>query len=206
MMAPEEQARADFYGLLARLFYAPADATLLKGISEAHLEGELARPWEELKRAAASADPETFTKEISAIPFFRNKTKSIIGAAKKVAAVPSAGGFGGKVPRTGKELQTLPGVAYKTAHVIQGELFDEWDGIPTDTHVRRFALRSIQLRTARAVEPSDRVPSASCMTTKAASPPTALTFGTHRHAIEETVRCPISVTPQEDVSPMRHEP
>ncbi|HEY4473760.1 MAG TPA: endonuclease III, partial [Candidatus Paceibacterota bacterium] len=33
------------------------------------------------------------------------------------------------------------GVGYKTAHVIAGELFNQWEGIPTDTHVRRFALR-----------------------------------------------------------------
>lgn len=84
----------------------------------------------------ANADPETFAKEISSIPFFRNKTKSIIGAAKKVVS-----DFGGKVPRGTKDLQTLPGVAYKTANVVQGELFGEWEGIATDTHVRRFALR-----------------------------------------------------------------
>jgi endonuclease-3 len=35
----------------------------------------------------------------------------------------------------------LPGIGYKTAHVILGELHDIWEGIPTDTHVRRFALR-----------------------------------------------------------------
>jgi len=82
------------------------------------------------------ANPKTFEKEVSSIPFFRNKAKAIIGAANVVVTE-----FGGKVPKTAKELQTLPGVAYKTAHVIQGELFDKWDGIPTDTHVRRFALR-----------------------------------------------------------------
>jgi endonuclease-3 len=84
----------------------------------------------------AGAKPATFEKEVSSIPFFRNKTKSIIGAAKIVERE-----FDGKVPKTAKELQTLPGVAYKTAHVILGELYDVWEGIPTDTHVRRFALR-----------------------------------------------------------------
>lgn len=48
---------------------------------------------------------------------------------------------GGKVPKDADALQQLPGVGYKTAHVILGELFDEWSGIPTDTHVKRFALR-----------------------------------------------------------------
>jgi endonuclease-3 len=84
----------------------------------------------------ARADAKTLEKEISSIPFFRNKTKAIIGAAKKVRD-----DFRGRVPRTAKELQTLPGVAYKTAHVVLGELYDEWPGIPTDTHVKRFAHR-----------------------------------------------------------------
>jgi endonuclease-3 len=84
----------------------------------------------------ADADLATFTKEICSISFYNNKAKSIINAAKKLRE-----DFGGKVPQTEKELVTLPGVAYKTAHVILGELYDLWEGIPTDTHVRRFALR-----------------------------------------------------------------
>lgn len=84
----------------------------------------------------ARANPETLTKEISSVTFFRNKAKAIIAAAKKVEK-----DFGGKVPRTSIELQTLPGVGYKTAHVILGELYDSWEGIPTDTHVKRFAKR-----------------------------------------------------------------
>ncbi len=89
----------------------------------------------------AQAKPQDFEREISSITFFRNKAKAVITAAKKVEARPPAGGFGGKVPKDEKALQALPGVGYKTAHVIMGELFDEWPGIPTDTHVRRFALR-----------------------------------------------------------------
>jgi len=84
----------------------------------------------------ACAKPATFEKEISSVTFFRNKARAVIAAAKKVDLE-----FGGKVPKNEKHLQTLPGVGYKTAHVIMGELFDEWSGIPTDTHVRRFALR-----------------------------------------------------------------
>ena len=30
---------------------------------------------------------------------------------------------------------------FPAAHVVMGELYDTWEGIPTDTHVRRFALR-----------------------------------------------------------------
>lgn len=84
----------------------------------------------------AKATPKFFEREISSIPFFRNKTKAIIAAAKDVIK-----NFGGKVPKTAHDLQTLYGVGYKTAHVILGELYDVWEGIPTDTHVRRFARR-----------------------------------------------------------------
>jgi TorA maturation chaperone TorD len=63
MMEPEEQARANLYGLLARLFYAPPDAELLRGICLEDMEGELAQPWEGMKRAAAAADPEAVREE-----------------------------------------------------------------------------------------------------------------------------------------------
>lgn len=88
----------------------------------------------------ARANRRVFEKEISSIPFFRNKARSVIATAKIVVS-PPPGGFGGKVPKTAQELQTLPGVGYKTAHVILGELYDIWEGIPTDTHVKRFAHR-----------------------------------------------------------------
>ena len=84
----------------------------------------------------AKANPRVFQKEISSITFFRNKTKSIISTAKDVVKI-----FDGRVPKTAEELQKLHGVGYKTAHVILGELYNVWEGIPTDTHVRRFAYR-----------------------------------------------------------------
>lgn len=77
----------------------------------------------------AKARLATFQKEISSITFFRNKSKHIIAAAKQFTGL----GF--------NELVALPGIGYKTAHVIRGELLDEYDGIPTDTHVKRFARR-----------------------------------------------------------------
>jgi len=87
-------------------------------------------------RDFANANPATFTKEISMIPFFRNKAKAIIGAAKVIEQEHT-----GKVPRSENELVALPGVGYKTAHVILGELYDVWEGVATDTHVKRFAKR-----------------------------------------------------------------
>jgi len=84
----------------------------------------------------ANANYQTFDTEISSISFHRNKAKHIIAAAKMVLEE-----YGGKIPKTEAELVRLPGIAYKTAHVVLGELHDIWEGIPTDTHVRRFALR-----------------------------------------------------------------
>lgn len=84
----------------------------------------------------AGADITVLTNEISSVTFFRNKARAIIAAAKIVH-----NDFKGEVPRTVEELITLPGVAYKTANVVLGELFATWEGIPTDTHVKRFAYR-----------------------------------------------------------------
>ncbi len=84
----------------------------------------------------AGATPSVLERELSSIPFYRNKTKAIIGSAKMIID-----DFGGRIPRSKEELERLPGVAYKTANVILGELFNIWEGIPTDTHVKRFAKR-----------------------------------------------------------------
>jgi endonuclease-3 len=84
----------------------------------------------------ANAKLGTFTKEISSLSFFRNKAKAIIATAKVIDHT-----YKGKVPTTEAELVELPGIGYKTAHVILGELYETWEGIPTDTHVKRFAKR-----------------------------------------------------------------
>ena len=84
----------------------------------------------------ADADPEVLERELSSVPFFRNKAKAIIASAKHISH-----DCGGRVPKTAEELQKLPGIGYKTAHVILGELYDYWPGIPTDTHVKRFARK-----------------------------------------------------------------
>lgn len=66
-LAPEDQARANFYALLSRLFYAPADAGLLAALGSADaLEAEdetLARQWHELCEAARRAQVETLRDE-----------------------------------------------------------------------------------------------------------------------------------------------
>ncbi len=68
--------------------------------------------------------------------FFRNKAKSILGAAKKIT-----GDFGGKVPETLAELITIPGAARKTANVVLGVSFGKAEGVVVDTHVFRIARR-----------------------------------------------------------------
>jgi TorA maturation chaperone TorD len=69
-LPPEEQARANYYGLLARLFYSAPDAELLRLIAEAgDMEAEddrLATAWRELQAAARSADPERVREEYEA--------------------------------------------------------------------------------------------------------------------------------------------
>jgi TorA maturation chaperone TorD len=62
-VAPEEAARANLYALLARLFYAPPDAELLKAIASETMEGELGAAWNELAQAAKEADPEAVREE-----------------------------------------------------------------------------------------------------------------------------------------------
>ena len=65
--AAEDQARANFYALLSRLFYAPPDAGLLAALGSAdELQAEdeaLAKAWAELCAAAAAGDVETLRDE-----------------------------------------------------------------------------------------------------------------------------------------------
>jgi endonuclease-3 len=68
--------------------------------------------------------------------FFRNKAKSIQGAAKKITEQ-----FGGKVPETLAELITIPGAARKTANVVLGVSYGKAEGVVVDTHVFRIAHR-----------------------------------------------------------------
>ena len=68
--------------------------------------------------------------------FFRNKAKSIQGAAKIITER-----FDGKVPQTLAELITVPGAARKTANVVLGVSYGKAEGVVVDTHVFRIAHR-----------------------------------------------------------------
>jgi endonuclease III len=84
----------------------------------------------------AYANPAELEQDIRPTGFFRNKTKSIIGAGKKIVEE-----FAGEVPRTMDELLTLPGVARKTANVVLGTAFGIAVGVVVDTHVTRLSNR-----------------------------------------------------------------
>src|ERR1700719_914018 len=84
----------------------------------------------------AYANAAELEQDIPPTGFVRNKTKSIMGAGKKIAEE-----FGGEVPRTMDELLTLPGVARKTANVVLGTAFGIAVGVVVDTHVIRLSNR-----------------------------------------------------------------
>src|SRR5436309_169747 len=60
----------------------------------------------------AALKPEELEPEIRSTGFFRNKSKSIVGAAQKIVSE-----FGGKVPDEMEKLLTIPGAARKTSNV-----------------------------------------------------------------------------------------
>ena len=84
----------------------------------------------------AAVAPEVLANDIRSTGFFNNKSKSIVGAAKRVVAE-----FGGKVPKTMDEMLTIPGAARKTANVVLGTAYGIAVGVVVDTHVQRIALR-----------------------------------------------------------------
>jgi endonuclease-3 len=84
----------------------------------------------------AALKPEELEPDIRSTGFFRNKSKSVVGAAKKVVEE-----FGGNVPDNMDDLLTLPGVARKTANVVLGTWFGKGVGVVVDTHVHRISRR-----------------------------------------------------------------
>jgi len=84
----------------------------------------------------AALKPEELEPDVRSTGFFRNKSKSVVGAAKKIVA-----DFGGKVPDNMDDLLTLPGVARKTANVVLGTWFKKNVGVVVDTHVHRISRR-----------------------------------------------------------------
>jgi endonuclease III len=87
-------------------------------------------------KAFAYATPSELEQDIRPTGFFRNKTKSVMGASKAILEK-----FGGEVPRTMEEILTLPGVARKTGNVVLGTAYGITSGVVVDTHVLRLSNR-----------------------------------------------------------------
>ncbi|MFA9480404.1 endonuclease III [Phycisphaerales bacterium AB-hyl4] len=86
--------------------------------------------------ALAASKPADVEKLIRSTGFYRNKAKSIRGAAQTIVDHHA-----GEVPDTMDELLKLPGVARKTANVVLGNAFNQNVGVVVDTHVTRLSNR-----------------------------------------------------------------
>jgi endonuclease-3 len=84
----------------------------------------------------AHASQQELANDIRSTGFFNNKSKSVIGAARKIKTE-----FRGEVPRTIEQLLTVPGAARKTSNVVLGTAFGIASGVVVDTHVQRVSRR-----------------------------------------------------------------
>jgi len=87
-------------------------------------------------KKTATATPKQIEKYVKTCGFYRNKAKNIVGAAKKIEK-----DYSGRVPKTMKELVTVPGVGRKTANIVLSTAFKKSEGIAVDTHVKRVTYR-----------------------------------------------------------------
>ncbi|MDR1706910.1 MAG: endonuclease III [Prevotella sp.] len=83
----------------------------------------------------AVSTPEAVYEYIKSISYPNNKSKNLVGMAKKLVE-----DFGGKVPGTLEELESIPGVGRKTANVMLIVAFNK-PAMPVDTHVFRVSNR-----------------------------------------------------------------
>ncbi|OCW77031.1 endonuclease III [Pelagibacteraceae bacterium GOM-A2] len=74
-------------------------------------------------------------KLIRSIGIFRVKARSVYNLSKTLVKK-----YHGKVPKTFKELEELPGVGHKTASVVMSQGFG-YPAFPIDTHIHRLAQR-----------------------------------------------------------------
>lgn len=82
------------------------------------------------------ASPREFEKKIHSCGFYKNKTRNILAAAKKIKQE-----FRGKIPDSMEQLVSLPGVGRKTANIVLSQGFGKKEGIAVDTHVKRISFR-----------------------------------------------------------------
>lgn len=84
----------------------------------------------------ANANQTELGQDIRSTGFFNNKSKSLIGAARRILSE-----YHGEVPKTMDELLTVPGAARKTANVVLGGYYHIPAGVVVDTHVQRLSRR-----------------------------------------------------------------
>lgn len=85
-------------------------------------------PW-----ALAAVEPEQVEPYVDSIGLFRQKSKSLVGMARRLVDH-----HGGEVPGAMADLVKLPGVGRKTANVVRSVALG-LPGLPVDTHVTRLA-------------------------------------------------------------------
>lgn len=88
-----------------------------------------------LPKDLAAAEPTDVEPYIKRLGLYHNKAKYLVNCARKLVT-----DFDGRVPRTLKELTSLPGVGRKVANVVMAECFGI-PAFPVDTHVSRVARR-----------------------------------------------------------------
>ncbi|MHA1755054.1 MAG: endonuclease III [Candidatus Odinarchaeia archaeon] len=84
----------------------------------------------------ADADIDELMEDIKSTGFYRNKANNIKKASEIIVEK-----YGGQVPRSMRELTSLPGVARKTANIVLSDGYGIVEGIAVDTHVLRLAKR-----------------------------------------------------------------
>lgn len=87
-------------------------------------------------QSLAKASREDLDKYITKVNFHWNKTKLIKDCAQMIVDK-----FAGKVPENMKDLDSLSGVARKTANVVLSCAFGKPEGIMVDTHMIRMSQK-----------------------------------------------------------------
>ena len=86
-------------------------------------------------KTLSNADINEVEEIIKPIGLFRNKAKNIIAVSNILVEK-----YGGKVPNSRQDLESLPGVGRKTANIILNNCFNE-PAFAVDTHVTRVSKR-----------------------------------------------------------------
>lgn len=84
----------------------------------------------------AAAPVEDIEEAIRSTGFYRNKARSLQGAAQAIIARHQ-----GQVPDRIEQLVQVPGVGRKTANVVLGEIWNRPEGVVVDTHVGRISRK-----------------------------------------------------------------